>query len=83
MLHDPIHTVCSTILLSMVGTRPYDDQYATQRLVLYTQASLLQHNEHEALSPKKLQQKVIELLSSSPDLAEAVSLVLQECCVQF
>ena len=43
------------------------------------QASLLQHNEQEALSPKKLHQKVIELLSSNADLAEAVSWFVLFC----
>lgn len=37
------------------------------------QAGLLQHNQNEALSAKQLQQKTSELLSSNPDLAEAVS----------
>ena len=35
------------------------------------QASLLQYNEQEAMSPKPLQQKIVELLAGSPDLAEA------------
>ncbi|KAI0218824.1 Anaphase-promoting complex subunit 5 [Lamellibrachia satsuma] len=35
------------------------------------QAALLQHNEMEALSPRKLQQRIMELLQSSPQLAEA------------
>ncbi len=40
---------------------------------LFVQASLLEHNEEEALNPRKLQQKITELMSSNPDLAEAVS----------
>ena len=47
------------------------------------QASLLQHNEQEALSPKKLHQKVIELLSSNADLAEAVSWFVLFCKKKF
>ena len=39
----------------------------------------MQHNEQEALSPKKLHQKVIELLSSNADLAEAVSRFVLFC----
>lgn len=37
------------------------------------QGFLLQHNENEALSPGKLQEKITDMLRSNPDMAEAVS----------
>jgi len=40
------------------------------------QAAILQHNESEALPPKALQEKITKLLSSNPDLAEAVSVIV-------
>lgn len=35
------------------------------------QGFLLQHNENEALSPAKLQEKITDMLRSNPDMAEA------------
>ena len=43
------------------------------------QASLLQHNQLEALSPKELQQRISDLLRSNPDLAEAHYLSYMNC----
>lgn len=41
------------------------------------QGFLLQHNENEALSPGKLQEKITDMLRSNPDMAEAVSFFCQ------
>jgi hypothetical protein len=45
------------------------------RIDFLFQGFLLQHNENEALSPGKLQEKITDMLRSNPDMAEAVSFV--------
>lgn len=40
--------------------------------LVYFQGFLLQHNESEAMAPAKLQEKITDMLTSNPDIAEAV-----------
>ena len=37
---------------------------------------LLQHNQKEALSPGELQDKIMDMMKTNPDIAEAVSIQL-------
>ncbi|KAG1652562.1 Anaphase-promoting complex subunit 5 [Nymphon striatum] len=48
-------------------------------LFIGQQAALLQTNEAEAIPPKKLQEKLVHLLQSTPDLAEAQYLSFLNC----
>ncbi|XP_076090764.1 anaphase-promoting complex subunit 5-like [Mytilus galloprovincialis] len=45
--------------------------YKQAEYFISRQGFLLQHNENEALSPAKLQEKITDMLRSNPDMAEA------------
>ena len=46
-------------------------------MILYClQVFLLQHNQKEALSPGELQDKIMDMMKTNPDIAEAVSIQL-------
>ncbi|KAL4219240.1 Anaphase-promoting complex subunit 5 [Mactra antiquata] len=55
-----------------------NSQRQTEYFILQ-QVCLLQHNQKEALSPTDLQDKIMEMLKSNPDIAEAHFLSYMNC----
>ena len=48
-------------------------------MIVSSKVSLIQSTEEEALSPPELQSRITDILTSSPNIAEAVSFVCSTC----